>query len=70
MADRKLFQAVDAFSATVDGAAVHVAKGDVVDDGDPVLKGRQDLFEPFEPKVRTYQRVEQATAKPGERRQR
>lgn len=67
-----MFAAREAFSATVDGTPVNVAKGEIVDENDPILKGRRRaLFEPFRPRVRTYPgRVEQATAAPGEKRNR
>jgi hypothetical protein len=65
-----LFQARHSFAVTLDGAPVIVQPGDLVEAGDPILKGRESLFEPFVPKVRKYkgQRVEQATAAPGEMR--
>ena len=67
---RKLFSARQAFATTVDGVTVIIQPGQIVDDGDPILKGRESLFDDFAPKVRTYhgQRVEQATAAPGEKR--
>jgi hypothetical protein len=69
-AEPRLFAAKEAFSATVDGTPVNIAKGEIVDEHDPVLAGkRRQLFEPFIPKVRRYPgRVEQATRAPGERR--
>jgi hypothetical protein len=70
----RIFAAREPLSATVDGVPVYLDKGDLVDDGDPVLQGRESMFEPFVPKVRTYDRrevdVEQATAAPGEKRNR
>jgi hypothetical protein len=47
-----------------------VSAGDLVDSTDPVVKGREDLFEPVETTVaRTKERgVEKATASPGEKR--
>jgi hypothetical protein len=73
MAGRKagddLFVARQSFATIVDGATVIIQQGTVVDSGDPVLKGRKQLFEPFAPKIRNYPgRVEQATAAPGEKR--
>ena len=66
----QLFAARQAFAANVDGVTVIIQPGQVVDANDPVLKGREDLFEDFAPKIRKYpgQRVEQATAAPGEKR--
>lgn len=67
--DRRLFAARRSFSTFLDGQTVVVKQGQLVDDGDPILKGRADLFEPFVPSIRNYPgRVEQATAAPGEKR--
>lgn len=69
-AGRRLFAAIRAFATDLpnEGALV-IQPGQVVEEGDPVLKGRQHLFEPYEPKIRNYPgRVEQATAAPGEKR--
>ena len=44
-----------------------VVAGDLVDDNDPIVKGREALFEPAEAAVKPSS-VEQATAAPGERR--
>jgi len=68
--ERELFAARQAFATMLDGVHVLIQPGQVVDAGDPILKGRESLFEPFTPKVRQYpgQRVEQATAAPGEKR--
>jgi hypothetical protein len=57
------------FTVWNNGAPRVVAGGDLVDDNDPVIKGREHLFED----VATYMadrrtRVEQTTAEPGERR--
>lgn len=67
----KLYQSRHAFAASVQGQTVIIQPGQVVDEHDPILKGRQELFEDFAPKIRKYkgQRgVEQATAAPGEKR--
>lgn len=70
-ADRRLFSARRNFVAILDGSTVTIASGQVVDEGDPILKGRAALFEEFVPKVRSYPgQVEQATAAPGEKRNR
>jgi len=68
-AERKLYSARQGFAANVDGTTVIIAADQVVDENDPVLKGRETLFVPFVPKVRRYPgQVEQATAAPGEKR--
>lgn len=67
----RLFAARRAFATSIDGVTVVIQPGQVVDENDPVLKGRAELFEDFAPKIRKYpgQRgVEQATAAPGEKR--
>lgn len=65
-----LFVARQAFATQLDGVTVIIQPGQVVDANDPILKGRRELFDDFAPKVRQYpgQRVEQATAAPGEKR--
>lgn len=74
MAGRKagdgLYVARQAFATQLDGVTVVIQPGQVVDAGDPILKGREALFDDFAPKIRTYpgQRIEQATAAPGEKR--
>lgn len=52
------------------GAPRVVRSGDLVDAKDPVVKGRESMFEPVEATVdRASDRsVEQATAAPGEKR--
>ena len=69
-ASRRLYSARRAFAAEMAGEGpVIVQPGQVVEEGDPILKGREHLFEPFFPKIRNYPgRVEQATAAPGEKR--
>ncbi len=44
-----------------------VVRGDLVDDNDPIVKGREHLFESIESAVKPSS-VEQATAAPGKRR--
>jgi len=44
--------------------------GRLVDDADPVIKGREGYFEPVEVAVARFAGVEQTTAAPGERRSR
>ena len=65
----RLFAARHAFAVFLDGETIVVQPGQVVDEGDPILKGRAELFEDFVPKIRKYPgQVEQATAAPGEKR--
>ncbi len=67
----KLFAARRAFATTLNGETLIIQPGQVVDENDPILKGRAELFEDFAPKIRQYkgQRgIEQATAAPGEKR--
>lgn len=66
----QLFAARQAFATILNGQHIIVQPGQVVDANDPILKGRESLFEDFAPKIRQYkgQRVEQATAAPGEKR--
>jgi hypothetical protein len=69
----RVFAAREPLSATVDGVPIYLDKGDLVDENDPVRTGREDMFEPFVPTVRKYDRpneIEQATAAPGEKRNR
>lgn len=58
------------FAVVVNGAPRVVTVGTLVEDGDPILKGRELHFEDAETYVsdRAAARVEQATAGPGERR--
>jgi hypothetical protein len=66
------------FTAWTAGVPRVVTAGDLVDDGDPVIKGREHLFESVDAYVAARQpgavlppgpaEVEQATAAPGERR--
>lgn len=66
---QQLFAARKAFSTILNGQNIIIQPGQVVDADDPILKGREALFEDFAPKIRQYKgRVEQATAAPGEKR--
>lgn len=58
------------FAVVTGGTPRVVRVGALVEDTDPVLKGRENLFEDAEAFVsaQTARRVEQATARPGERR--
>lgn len=59
-----------AFAASVNGTPHMFKVGQLVDGDDPVIKGREGLFEDVETYVsdRSASRVEQATADPGEKR--
>lgn len=62
-----------AFAASVDGVPRMYTVGQLVDASDPVIKGREGLFEDVETHMadkaaRQAPRVEQATAEPGEKR--
>jgi len=57
------------FAALVRGAPRSYTTGQLVDGADPVVKGREHLFEDVEVHVEAKAAtVEQATAEPGERR--
>lgn len=59
---KPVFRARTGFAATVNGRAVRVSRGQLVQDGDPLLVGRTHLFD------LVSDVVEQATAAPGEQR--
>ncbi|NYV72983.1 hypothetical protein [Streptomyces sp. UH6] len=63
-------RATQPFTAYLDGVPRVVRTGDLVQDDDPVLKGRERLFEDVDAHVaqRAPRTVEQATADPGEPR--
>lgn len=77
-----VFRVVEPFAyQAADGSTRVMRVGDVVDAGDPCLKGRAGLFEPVEATVQRARDVaanlsdfgavvEQATAAPGEKRAR
>lgn len=56
------------FAASVRGVPRVMAVGTLVSEDDPILKGREHLFEDAEVHVQERARVEQATAEPGRRR--
>lgn len=58
------------FAASVNGTPHMFKVGQLVDAGDPVIRGREGLFEDVETYVsgREAARVEQATAEPGAKR--
>ena len=68
--NRRLHVARHAFAVNLPGeGTVIVQPGQVVEEGDPVYAGREDLFAPHETAIRNYPgRVEQATSAPGEKR--
>ena len=59
---REVFQAKSAFVTDLGGKRRLVRAGELVSEGDPVLKGRSHLF------VAVSEAVEQATSAPGEKR--
>lgn len=59
----------EAFSFDLDGVPQTVTVGALFDSADPVVQGRDRLFEPVDAFVeRRHPVVEQATAAPGEKR--
>lgn len=62
----------EAFTAWSGGAPRVITVGQLVDDSDPIIKGREHLFETTEAHVAQQRErraeVEQATAAPGEKR--
>lgn len=59
------FKAREAFVTFFEGEQVALAAGDLVDPDHPIVKGREELFTPWDgPRFS----VEQATAAPGEKR--
>ncbi|MER7953844.1 hypothetical protein [Streptomyces sp. NPDC096030] len=57
------------FAVVVNGAPRVVTAGQLVDESDPVVKGREGCFEDVETYVSERKaRVERATAEPGEKR--
>jgi hypothetical protein len=64
----KRYRAKHAFGVMYEGEHITVAAGEIVRAGHPLLKGRDEHFEPVENFGRFDVDVEQATAAPGERR--
>lgn len=57
------------FAADMDGVQRVVPAGTLLDSSDPIVKGRENLFEPVDTfMARQSPDVEQATAAPGEKR--
>ncbi len=67
-------QAKEGFGTMFNGDQTHVAAGQLVAADDPIVKGREELFVPwtgprrFGPPAEQEAPVEQATAAPGEKR--
>lgn len=65
------WKANQGFATTYEGEPLFVQKGELVRHGHPLLKGRDELFEPAD-RVSRFDEVddgvEQATAAPGEKR--
>jgi len=62
-------RATASFAVVVNGVPQVIPVGYLVEDGHPLLKGRGHLFEDADTHVaRRNERVEQATAAPGEKR--
>lgn len=66
MAKAAYYTVRESFIGSLNGEEIEFHKGEVVDADDPALRRWADHFEPLI--VRRYQRVEQATAAPGEKR--
>lgn len=60
------WQAKESFVTMLDGEVTQVSKGDLVHPDHPILRGREELFQPAKGHIRFD--VEQATAAPGEKR--
>lgn len=69
-ADVAIYRCKEPFRTNVNGAKRVVPAGELVEDTDPVFKGREHLFEPVGDYVSRHgeARVERATAEPGEKR--
>ncbi|ASU81509.1 hypothetical protein CDO52_00755 [Nocardiopsis gilva YIM 90087] len=64
-----IYRCKEAFATQVAGVKRVVPAGELVEDTDPVFKGRERLFEPVGDYVsRRGSGVERATAEPGEKR--
>jgi len=63
------YRANQGFSTILDGESLFVQKGELVHSGHPLLKGREDLFDPADNFGRFDRpEVEEATAAPGQKR--
>lgn len=56
------------FSCDINGVPRTIAAGALVDSADPIVVGREALFESVDAFVSRQARVEEATAEPGEKR--
>ena len=63
-----LLVAADSFVLNLDGREIAFKKGDLIEAEHPVVKKHPDLFEPILLRYPIEDRVEQATAAPGEKR--
>lgn len=62
----KLYRAKQGFSTDIDGVPTAIQAGELVREGHPLLLGRSEMFEP----IIVQHEWEQATAAPGEYRER
>ena len=62
------YRARHAFGVMYEGEHITIPAGEIVRSGHPLLKGRDEHFEPVERFGRFDVDVEQATAAPGEKR--
>lgn len=62
------YRAKHAFGVMYDGEQITIPAGEIVRAGHPLLKGRDEHFEPVESFGRFDVDVEQATDAPGEKR--
>ena len=60
------YEANQGFATTFEGEPLFVQKGELVHKSHPLLKGREELFDPAD-RITRFD-VEQATAAPGEKR--
>lgn len=61
--------ALDAFVAAIDGEPFDVRRGDHFEDDHPLVVKHPQLFRPLRFRYPVAQRVERATAAPGEKRE-
>ncbi|GHH87820.1 hypothetical protein [Streptomyces capitiformicae] len=64
-----IYRCKEPFRTTVNGAKRVVPAGELIEDSDPVFKGREHLFQKVDDYVARHSpTVERATAEPGEKR--
>lgn len=68
MANRAVLQALQAFVCEVNGERLPFNKGDIIEADHPAVAQAPTLFGPVTFRHPVRNRVEQATARPGERR--